>query len=115
MVIYIALAYRKLNDVTNCYIFNLAIMDLLFITFCIPFTIYMYTNSSWLFGVTFCKLNHFMSHASVQATCLTLTAMTIHRCNLIIQNKLLAQNAASTSKSRQTVLLVTSIIWLGMR
>jgi hypothetical protein len=112
-VIYIALAYKKLNDITNCYIFNLAITDMLFIIFCIPFTIYMYTNTNWLFGVTFCKLNHFMSHASVQSTCLTLTAMTIHRCNLIIQNKLQLQNAASASKSRQTVVCVTSIIWLG--
>ena len=62
LVIIIALAYRKLNDVTNCYIFNLAITDLLFILFCIPFTIFMYTSTNWLFGVTFCKLNHFMSH-----------------------------------------------------
>ena len=58
--------FRKLNDITNCYIFNLAITDLLFIFFCIPFTIYMYTQGDWLFGTAFCKLNHFMSHVSLE-------------------------------------------------
>ena len=62
LVVFIAIAYKKLNDATNCYIFNLAITDMLFILFCIPFTNYVYTNGDWPFGVTFCKLNHFISH-----------------------------------------------------
>ncbi len=66
LVIFIAVKYKKLNDITNCYIFNLAITDLLFIFFCIPFTIYMYTQGDWLFGTAFCKLNHFMSHVSLE-------------------------------------------------
>lgn len=72
--------------------------------------IYMYDN--WFFGVTFCKLNHFMSHASVQSTCLTLTAMTIHRCNLIIKNKTMNQHLANLKRRQRTVLLITIGIWL---
>lgn len=116
LVIFIAIFYRKLNDITNCYIFNLAITDLLFVLFCIPFTTYLYLSTSyygWVFGVAFCKLNHFISHASVQSTCMTLTAMTIHRCNLIIQNQTMNQNSANIKKRQRTVLLITILIWIG--
>ena len=65
LVIYISIAYRKLNDITNFYIFNLAITDLLFILFCIPFTTYLYMYDDWLLGVAFCKMNHFFSHVSL--------------------------------------------------
>ncbi|RNA11054.1 kiSS-1 receptor [Brachionus plicatilis] len=112
LVIFIAIFYKKLNDITNCYIFNLAITDMLFVIFCIPFTMYIYLYDNWFFGVTFCKLNHFMSHASVQSTCLTLTAMTIHRCNLIIKNKTMTQHLANIKRRQRTVLLITIGIWL---
>ncbi len=51
--------------------------------------------------------------ASVQSTCLTLTAMTIHRCNLIVNNKTITLNAAIIEKRRKHVLYITSAIWLG--
>lgn len=85
---------------------------MLFVLFCIPFTMYIYMYDNWFFGVTFCKLNHFMSHASVQSTCLTLTAMTIHRCNLIIKNKTMTQHLANIKRRQRTVLLITIGIWL---
>lgn len=112
LVIYIAITKKKLNDITNCYIFNLAVTDLLFIVFCIPFTTYMFIHTDWLFGVVFCKLNLFMSHASVQSTCLTLTAMTIHRCRLIIRNKILATNVAKIKQRQKNVLIITIFIWI---
>ncbi|CAF1096430.1 unnamed protein product [Brachionus calyciflorus] len=112
LVIFIAISYKKLNDITNCYIFNLAITDLLFVLFCIPFTTYIYLFDNWFFGITFCKLNHFMSHASVQSTCLTLTAMTIHRCNLIIKNKAMTHHIARIKRRQKTVLLITICIWI---
>jgi hypothetical protein len=65
LVIFISLSYKKLNDITNFYIFNLAITDLLFALFCIPFTTYLYIAEDWMLGVVFCKLNHFMSHVNI--------------------------------------------------
>lgn len=64
LVIFIAIAYKKLNDITNCYIFNLAITDCLFILFCIPFTTYIFVENNWPFGEIFCKLNSFISHVT---------------------------------------------------
>ena len=69
----------------------------------------------WQFGVLLCKLNHFISHASVQSTCLTLTAMTIYRCNLIIKNENIKNRTIKRDNSgRRNVLIVTIIIWTSM-
>nr|QVK45768.1 G protein-coupled receptor [Proales similis] len=111
LVIIIALTFKKLRDVTNFYIFNLAITDLLFAVFCIPFTTYLYLFDSWNFGALSCKINHFMSHASVQATCLTLTAMTIHRCKTIIKNETVAMKTVKSSKRRANVIKILAFIW----
>ena len=52
--------------------------------------------------------------ASVQAACMTLTAMTINRCQIIVQNKTTNnKNAALVAKDRKKVLYITAIIWIG--
>jgi hypothetical protein len=65
LVIFLAIKFKKLNDMTNFYIFNLAITDLLFVLFCIPFTTYVYLGGDWIFGQIPCKLSHFFSSVRV--------------------------------------------------
>ena len=64
LVIFIAVKYKKLNDITNCYILALAISDLLFVLFCIPFTTFLYVDGYWTLGWILCKLFHYISHVS---------------------------------------------------
>lgn len=62
LVIFIAVSSKKLKDQTSCYIFNLAVTDLIFAVFCIPFTTFIYVSDYWPFGKNMCKLFHFISH-----------------------------------------------------
>lgn len=64
LVIFAGIKYKKFKDTTNCYIINLAITDLLFVLFCIPFTIYIYSFDNWIFGKVMCKLSHFFSRVN---------------------------------------------------
>jgi hypothetical protein len=50
------------NNVTNCYIMNLAITDLLFLLFSVPLTIYLAISNVWIFGELMCKMNIYLAH-----------------------------------------------------
>ncbi|UJR21441.1 hypothetical protein I4U23_024527 [Adineta vaga] len=69
--------YRK--NVTNCFIMNLATTDLLFLLISVPLTSYMGMMKLWIFGEFICKMNIYLAHVFLQATCYTLAAMSIDR------------------------------------
>jgi len=50
------------NNVTNCYIMNLAITDLLFLLLSVPFTIYLAVRNVWIFGEFLCKMHIYLAH-----------------------------------------------------
>lgn len=113
MVIYIGIKYKKLKNYTNCFIFNLALTDLLFVIFCIPFTTFIYVSENWPYGILICKLSHFLSHASVQTTCITLCVMTIYKVNVIIKNKQVIRTFDNIKLRRRSVFMIPALIWLG--
>lgn len=84
----------------------------MFTVFCIPFTAYVYLMSDWEFGLVLCKLNHFLSSSSVHASSLTLAAMVYHRCNRIINFRLLNKNTIIMHRRRKFS-LITVLIWIG--
>ncbi|XP_071803687.1 G-protein coupled receptor 54-like [Asterias amurensis] len=79
IVVYVIVCQGHLKTVTNYYIVNLAITDIFFLVFCAPFTASIYATPSWLFGRFMCKFVFYMMQATAQATCATLTAMSIDR------------------------------------
>ncbi|XP_070210948.1 G-protein coupled receptor 54-like [Littorina saxatilis] len=72
------------RSATNCYIINLAVSDFAVLTIVVPFTIAMFTSFDWLYGETMCKATVYLIYVTLQATCLTLTAMTIDRYFAIV-------------------------------
>lgn len=65
LVIYIVLRYRNMrSSVTNFYIMNVAISDIVFVVICVPLTSVSYGMSYWPFGQFFCKLNAYMQCVS---------------------------------------------------
>ncbi|CAF2786990.1 unnamed protein product [Rotaria sp. Silwood2] len=107
LVIFIAIRFEKLSNVTNCFIVNLAITDIVFLVFCMPLLVVQYTLDHWYFNETFCKLLHFTSFLSVLVTVLTLVIMTIDRYIYIA-------HPFENIKWRKpkTVFLLSLIIWL---
>jgi len=64
---------------TNIFIVNLAIADLAFLVFCVPFHAVTYSPDSWPFGNVVCKLVHGIQFASMAASIYTLVAMSLDR------------------------------------
>ena len=67
------------KNTTNLFILNLAAADLLFLIFCVPFHVVIYTSLGWPFGQFMCKFVHLVQYASMVASILTLVAMSFDR------------------------------------
>ncbi|XP_043576961.1 G-protein coupled receptor 54-like [Chiloscyllium plagiosum] len=79
LVIYVVTKHKQMRTVTNFYIANLATTDIIFLICCVPFTAVLYPLPSWIFGEFMCKFVNYIQQVSVQATCVTLTAMSVDR------------------------------------
>ncbi|KAJ6222829.1 hypothetical protein RDWZM_001374 [Blomia tropicalis] len=85
IVIYLIVNFRKMRTVTNVFILNLAIGDLLMASLCIPFTVTAtLLLHSWPFGPLMCRIVTFAQAASVFISAYTLVAISIDRYVAII-------------------------------
>ncbi|MGH0163211.1 UNVERIFIED_CONTAM: hypothetical protein FKN15_053868 [Acipenser sinensis] len=80
LVIHVITKHRQMRTVTNFYIANLATTDILFLVCCVPFTATLYPLPSWVFGDFMCRIVNYLQQVTAQATCITLTAMSVDRC-----------------------------------
>ena len=64
IVIYVAIRKKNYRNVTNCYVINLAVADLLFLTLSIPYTTYLGVTNTIPFGDTFCKVYTYLAYVS---------------------------------------------------
>lgn len=80
IVLFIGIVKRRYqNNVTNCFIMNLALNDFLFLFLSVPLTTYLGLRKIWIFGDFICKMHIYLAHVLLQATCATLAAMSIDR------------------------------------
>nr|AKI84606.1 kisspeptin 1 receptor [Tor putitora] len=85
LVIYVISKHRQMRTATNFYIeANLAATDIIFLLCCVPFTATLYPLPGWIFGDFMCKFVAFLQQVTVQATCITLTAMSGDRCYVTV-------------------------------
>ncbi|CAK6445724.1 unnamed protein product, partial [Pipistrellus nathusii] len=79
LVIFVICRHKQMRTVTNFYIANLAVTDVTFLLCCVPFTALLYPLPAWVLGDFMCKFVNYIQQVSVQATCATLTAMSVDR------------------------------------
>lgn len=71
---------RYMQTATNCYLFNLALTDLLMLVLGLPTEMYGYWSAyPWPFGLAFCLLRALAAETSTYASILTITAFTVER------------------------------------
>ncbi len=110
LIIYIILKRRLYkNSCTHCYIINVAIADLCFTLICVPITMSAYIYDEWIFGKFMCKFENLLMFSSVQAACLTLTAMTIDRYMAILYPL-----KSIDFRTTKMAFLTNIFIWIGM-
>ncbi|XP_023253344.1 neuropeptide FF receptor 1-like [Seriola lalandi dorsalis] len=84
LVCLIVLENRRMRTVTNLFILNLAISDLLVGIFCIPTTLVDNLITGWPFSNTVCKMSGFVQGVSVSASVFTLVAISVERFRCIV-------------------------------
>uniref|UniRef100_A0ABM5GKK6 Neuropeptide FF receptor 2 n=1 Tax=Pogona vitticeps TaxID=103695 RepID=A0ABM5GKK6_9SAUR len=84
VVCYIVLRSKHMRTVTNLFILNLAVSDLLVGIFCMPTTLLDNIISGWPFGSIVCKMNGTVQGISVSASVFTLVAIAVDRFRSIV-------------------------------
>ncbi|XP_076005417.1 chemokine XC receptor 1-like [Genypterus blacodes] len=78
VVMVILAKYENLKSLTNAFILNLAVSDLIF-TAGLPFWAYYYYMHEWTLGEYACKIVNFVFHVGFYSSGILLIVMTIHR------------------------------------
>ncbi|XP_062991277.1 neuropeptide FF receptor 2 [Elgaria multicarinata webbii] len=84
VVCFIVLRSKHMRTVTNLFILNLAVSDLLVGIFCMPTTLLDNIISGWPFGNVVCKMNGMVQGISVSASVFTLVAIAVDRFRSIV-------------------------------
>ncbi|XP_030048002.1 neuropeptide FF receptor 2, partial [Microcaecilia unicolor] len=84
VVCFIVLNNKHMRTVTNLFILNLAVSDLLVGIFCMPTTLLDNIIAGWPFGNTVCKMSGMVQGISVSASVFTLVAIAVDRFRCIV-------------------------------
>jgi hypothetical protein len=84
LVIYFVLVYKRMQTMTNKFLTNLAVADLLVVLICVPVTIgRLYNPHEYIFGEFICKCSSFIQGISLSVSILTLTVISADRYYII--------------------------------
>lgn len=85
-VCFIVKATPRMRTVTNYFIANLAVGDILMCVFCVPFSfVSQLVLNHWPFGGFLCRLVNYSQAVSVLVSAYTLVALAADRCRAITQ------------------------------
>uniref|UniRef100_A0A3P9P3S1 Prolactin releasing hormone receptor 2b n=2 Tax=Poecilia reticulata TaxID=8081 RepID=A0A3P9P3S1_POERE len=80
LLLYVICQTRKMHNVTNFFIGNLAFSDMLMCVTCVPFTLaYAFNPHGWVFGRSMCYLVFLIQPVTVYVSVFTLTAIAVDR------------------------------------
>ncbi|XP_074596570.1 tachykinin-like peptides receptor 86C [Brevipalpus obovatus] len=84
IIIWIILGHRKMRTVTNIFILNLSIADLIISLFNTTFNFIFMISGHWYFGYFFCKINNFLVYLTLTASIFTIMAVSIERYRIVV-------------------------------
>lgn len=79
LVVLVVASNQQMRNTTNILIINLAMADLLFIIFCVPFTAADYVMRYWPFGEIWCKTVQYLIIVTAYVSVYTLVIMSVDR------------------------------------
>ncbi|OPJ88111.1 neuropeptide Y receptor type 2 [Patagioenas fasciata monilis] len=106
LVIYIIVKYKTMRTVTNFFIANLALADLMVDTLCLPFTLVYTLLDEWKFGAVLCHLVPYAQALSVHVSILTLTVIALDRYRCIVFH-------LDSRISKRLSFTIITIMWLA--
>lgn len=79
IVIWIVLAHKRMRTVTNYFLVNLAIADVMVSVFNVLFHFALNLYQDWFFGLEYCKFAFFIASCTISVSVLTFMAIAIDR------------------------------------
>uniref|UniRef100_A0A8C8RSC8 Neuropeptide FF receptor 2 n=1 Tax=Pelusios castaneus TaxID=367368 RepID=A0A8C8RSC8_9SAUR len=105
VVCIIVLRNKHMHTVTNLFILNLAVSDLLVGIFCMPTTLLDNIIAGWPFGSMVCKMSGMVQGISVSASVFTLVAVAVDRFRCIVY-------PFKQKLSISTAVIIIAVIWV---
>ncbi|KAL6468149.1 hypothetical protein MHYP_G00238260 [Metynnis hypsauchen] len=84
LVLWVLLKYENLRSLTNAFLLNLAVSDLVF-TVGLPFWAYYHVTGQWIFGEPACKAVSFIFFVGFYSSTIFLITMTVHRYMAVVR------------------------------
>ncbi|XP_052090650.1 G-protein coupled receptor moody-like [Mytilus californianus] len=107
MVILAIKKKKKLQTISNVFVMNLAVCDLLLLGCVLPFNIYTYISDGWYTTSTLCKLVGFWGYTLTGTTIITLTLIAFNRYKLVLDI-----GAYKQLYTRRNIILMLMVAWL---
>lgn len=104
LVIYVVYRFKNLRNVTNFFIVNLAVADLLVNMLCLPFTLVYTLYGEWMFGQVLCFLLPCAQCMAVHVSTITMNVIALDRYRSIVYHM-------ETKMSKEMCALVIVITW----
>ncbi|XP_066508952.1 chemokine XC receptor 1-like [Hoplias malabaricus] len=106
LVLWVLVRYKNLKSLTNAFLLNLALSNLVF-TFGLPFWAYYYSVGRWTFGEVTCKAVSYVFFLGFYSSIIFLTTMTVHRYVAVVH----PQSVISNRKRYHSV-LTSVVLWV---
>uniref|UniRef100_A0A8D9FJG2 Tachykinin-like peptides receptor 86C n=3 Tax=Cacopsylla melanoneura TaxID=428564 RepID=A0A8D9FJG2_9HEMI len=85
IVMWIVLAHRRMRTVTNYFLVNLSVADVMLSVFNCVFNFIYMIHEDWNFGLTYCAINNHVGIVTVASSVFTLTGISIDRYLAIVR------------------------------
>ncbi|XP_054724244.1 allatostatin-A receptor-like [Uloborus diversus] len=106
LVVVVVACNPQMRSTTNMLIINLAIADLLFIMFCVPFTAFDYALPYWPFGDLWCRVVQYLVIVCAYASIYTLVLMSLDRFLAVVH-----PIASMSVRTVKNALVAISVMW----
>lgn len=106
LVIYVVYKFKNLRTVTNFFIVNLAVADLLVNMLCLPFTLVYTLYGEWKFGQVLCFMLPCAQGTAVHVSTITLNIIALDRHRSIVYHM-------ETKMSKDMCVVVIVITWVA--
>ncbi|KAL6424641.1 hypothetical protein ACFW04_009968 [Cataglyphis niger] len=107
LVVVVVAANPGMRSTTNILIINLAVADLLFVIFCIPFTATDFVLPYWPFGNIWCKIVQYLIIVTAYASVYTLVLMSLDRYLAVVH-----PIASMSWRTENHAILAIGIAWV---
>ncbi|XP_011170316.1 allatostatin-A receptor isoform X2 [Solenopsis invicta] len=107
LVVLVVAANPGMRSTTNILIINLAVADLLFVIFCIPFTATDFVLPYWPFGNVWCKIVQYLIIVTAYASVYTLVLMSLDRYLAVVH-----PIASMTWRTENHAILAICVAWV---